>query len=134
MVRILDFADQVQWVARLRLPDLSQGIGSPIGSHDAPAKSITEYNTIQLIQKETNIPVPRVHVFQGDPDALDSPVKIKTPFMLMDCLRGNVGMDLAMQVPSEYKTAVFTRLAEIQVRSALPPNFYGQDSVGGICL
>jgi len=35
---------------------------------------------------------------------------------LMDCLKGNVRMDLNMQVPSEHKKPVFARLAEIHVR------------------
>lgn len=35
--------------------------------------------------------------------------------MLVDCLKGNVGIDLGveMEIPSEYKGAVFTRMAEV---------------------
>ncbi|KAG5293345.1 putative aminoglycoside phosphotransferase domain-containing protein [Histoplasma capsulatum G186AR] len=105
MVRIVEFADQVRWVARLRLPDLSQARDSL-----SSARSVTEYNTIQLVQKETKIPVPQVHAFEGDPYS-----RVKTQFMLMDCLRGNVGMDLNMEIPSEHKTSVFTRLADIHI-------------------
>ncbi|EGC48944.1 conserved hypothetical protein [Histoplasma capsulatum var. duboisii H88] len=105
MVRIVEFADQVRWVARLRLPDLSQARDSL-----SSARSVTEYNTIQLVQKETKIPVPQVHAFEGNPYS-----RVKTQFMLMDCLRGNVGMDLNMEIPSEHKTSVFTRLADIHI-------------------
>ncbi|OQD73589.1 hypothetical protein PENDEC_c014G05414 [Penicillium decumbens] len=69
-----------------------------------------EYNTIQLVQKESNIPIPQVYAFEGDHNC-----RIKAQFMLMDCLKGNVGMDLNMRVPSEHKKSVFARLAEIHL-------------------
>ena len=70
-----------------------------------------EYNTIQLVQHESRIPIPCIHAFESNPYS-----KVKAQFMLMDCLRGNVGIDLNIKVPSEYKMSVFTRLAEIHVR------------------
>lgn len=108
MVRIVEFTDNVRWVARLRMPHSSQN-----GDSSCLARSVMEceYNTIRLVQHESRIPVPRIHAFESNPYS-----KVKAQFMLMDCLRGNVGIDLNMKVPSEYKTSVFTRLAEIHVR------------------
>lgn len=105
MVRIVEFADQVKWVARLRLPGLFQTINSPSSAEN------TEYNAIRLVQKHTKIPVPQIHAFEDKPYP-----RVNAQFMLMDCLRGNVGMDLNMQIPSENKTSVFAEMAEIQVR------------------
>lgn len=107
MVRILEFTDNVRWVARLRQPAMS-----PDESSLDSAKSAMEceYNTIQLVQKESSIPVPRIHAIES---TLHS--KVGAQFMLMDCLRGNVGMDLSFQVPPEHKQSVFTSMAEIHV-------------------
>ncbi|KAJ5832447.1 hypothetical protein N7474_000758 [Penicillium riverlandense] len=107
VVRIIEFKDNVRWVARLRMPPLSQ-----TGTHYDSARSIMEceYNTIQLVQKESNILDPQVYAFEGDPNC-----RINAQFMLMDCLKGNVGMDLNMKVPPEHKRSVFARLAEIHI-------------------
>lgn len=69
-----------------------------------------EYNTIKLVQKKSSIPVPAIHGFEASSDNT-----VGAPFMLMDRLRGNVGMDLGMKVPSEYKTTVFTSMADVHV-------------------
>jgi hypothetical protein len=55
----------------------------------------SESYTNSLVGSITNIPVPRIH-------AVESSVfsTVRAHFMLMDCLEGNVGMDLGMKVPS----------------------------------
>jgi hypothetical protein len=107
MVRIIEFEDFIQWVARLRMPHLSED-----ENNSALAKIImaSEYSTIQLIQKESKILTPRVHLLE-----LDANCPVKAPFMLMDCLPGNVGMDLDMKIPPEHKSAVFEQMAKIHV-------------------
>ncbi|RDW67451.1 uncharacterized protein DSM5745_09317 [Aspergillus mulundensis] len=70
----------------------------------------SEHSTIQLIQKESKIRTPRVHMLE-----LDANCPVKAPFMLMDCLPGNVGMDLDMKIPPERKSAVFEQMAEIHI-------------------
>lgn len=76
------------------------------------ARSIMEceHNAIQLVQRESSIPVPQIHAVELNPNC-----KVMAQFMLMDCLRGNVGMDLDMRVPANHKKHVFARMAEIQV-------------------
>lgn len=49
----------------------------------------------------------------------DSNSPVGAPCMLMDCLRGNVGMDLSIAVPSAHKLRAFASMAEIQVRNHL---------------
>ncbi|KAL4983750.1 hypothetical protein BDW68DRAFT_181277 [Aspergillus falconensis] len=69
-----------------------------------------EYSTIQLVLGKGRILTPRVHMLELEPNC-----PVNAPFMLMDCLPGNVGMDLDMKVPSEYKSAVFAQMAEVHI-------------------
>lgn len=69
-----------------------------------------EHNMILLVKNNTNIPVPQVHAIELDPDC-----SVNAQFMLIDCLKGNVGIDLGMEVPSIHKSYVIARMAEIQV-------------------
>ncbi|TDZ15457.1 hypothetical protein Cob_v011643 [Colletotrichum orbiculare MAFF 240422] len=110
----LAFDDGVRWVARLRMP--------PIGSSDAfensnesiEAMETCEYNTISLVRQKTSIPIPEVHSIEARWDC-----DVKAPFMLMDCLPGNVGiMDLGMKVPPGFKPKFLRRLAQMHVQLA----------------
>lgn len=107
MVRVVEFADQVQWVARLRMPHLPGNCGGATQARDIIE---SEYSTIHLVRKESQIPVPHVHVLEADPNS-----NVGAQFMLIDCLRGNAGIDLSMNIPPEHKLNVYSRMAEIQV-------------------
>jgi aminoglycoside phosphotransferase (APT) family kinase protein len=110
MVRIIEFADGTRWVARLRMPPLAKS-----GSDEDALKTIMncEFNAISLVRRKTRIPVPQIHAFE-----VKSGCSMKAPFMLMDCLEGNVGMDLGMKIPPEYKQAFLSSLAKIHVGKA----------------
>lgn len=110
MIRIVEFADKIRWVARLRMPPLAKS-----GSDDDALKTIMncEFNTISLVQRKTRIPVPKIHAFE-----MKSGCSMKAPFMLMDCLEGNVGMDLGMEIPPKHKQAFLNSLAKIHVSKA----------------
>jgi len=107
MVRILEFTDGLRWVARLRLPRLS-----PSHSSDDRVETSTsvEFNTISILRQRTNMPIPAIHAIE-----LRSECNVKAPFMLMDCLEGNVGMDLGMEIPPKYKPTFLGALAKIHV-------------------
>ncbi|CAG7928737.1 unnamed protein product [Penicillium olsonii] len=107
LVRIIEFQDDVRWIARLRMPPLSR-----TQARSSLNKQImgNEYNTILLVKEKTKIPVPSVHAVELDTENI-----VKAQFMLMDCLRGNAGIDLGMEVPNFYKRCVFSKMAEIQV-------------------
>lgn len=109
MVRVIEFDDRIQWLARLRMSPLFK-----YESKSVPGWRVMqcEYSTIQLIRKETRIPTPEVHFLE-----LEANCSVKAPFMLMDCLRGNVGMDLDMEIPVEHESAVFAQIAAIHVCS-----------------
>ncbi|KAL4873120.1 hypothetical protein BDV12DRAFT_209107 [Aspergillus spectabilis] len=106
MVRIIEFTDNIRWVARLRMPLPAKRESDSVL---ARIRMEREYNIIQLVRRETKIPTPEVHVLELESDS------VKAPFMLMDCLRGNVGMDLSMKIPPEHKLGVFTQMAAIHI-------------------
>jgi aminoglycoside phosphotransferase (APT) family kinase protein len=62
------------------------------GSSEDALKSIMnfEFNAIPSVRQKTTIPVPQIHAFE-----VKSNCSMKAPFMLMDFLEGNVGMDWA---------------------------------------
>jgi len=107
MVRIVEFADAIRWIARLRMPPLS---GSATDSHSRDTVMSCEFNAIYLVLQMTSIPVPSIHAFEAR-----SSCSVGAPFMLMDCLEGNVGMDLGLSVPPEHKNSFLKRLANIHV-------------------
>jgi len=74
----------------------------------------SEASTIALVRKNTRVPVPEIYTLEGDCSC-----SVKAPFMLMECLDGNVGMDLGMKVPPEHQQEFFKGLAEIQVSKSL---------------
>ena len=107
MVRVIEFTDGLRWVARLRLPPPP---GSDSCADALETKSNCEINTMSLVRRQTNIPVPQTHAYEARSDC-----DVKAPFMLMDCLEGNVGMDLGMSIPPEYKQEFLRGLANIHV-------------------
>lgn len=111
MVRILEFADEIRWVARLRMPPLAE---STSGEDALNTKINREFNAISLVQQKTSISVPQIHALEAEGDC-----SVRAPFMLMDCLEGNVGMDLGMEIPPEYKETALSNLAKIHVRMRL---------------
>ncbi|KAL7928818.1 hypothetical protein V8C35DRAFT_325628 [Trichoderma chlorosporum] len=48
-----------------------------------------------------------------------SDCSVKAAFMLMDCLEANVGMDLGMEIPPEYKQDFLSGLAKMHVSPAV---------------
>ncbi|KAK1657037.1 hypothetical protein BDP55DRAFT_41921 [Colletotrichum godetiae] len=113
MVRIIQFDDGVRWVARLRMPSFGTSAVSENSDQSVEAVENCEYNTISLVRQKTSIPIPEVHAIEARRDC-----DVKAPFMLMDCLPGNVGMDLGMKIPPGYKQTFLRRLAQIQVQLA----------------
>jgi aminoglycoside phosphotransferase (APT) family kinase protein len=108
MVRIIKFADGCQWVARLKLPPLAKS-DSPENALESTG--ICEFNTISLLRQKTSIPIPEIYAFEARFDC-----SVNAPFMLMDCLEGNVGMDLGMEIPPKSKQEFLRGLAKVHVR------------------
>ncbi|KAK1966174.1 hypothetical protein LY78DRAFT_703131 [Colletotrichum sublineola] len=113
MIRIIRFDDGVQWVARLRMPPIGTSDAFENSGETADEVENCEYSTISLVRQKTNIPIPEVHAIEARRDC-----EVKAPFMLMDCLPGNVGMDLGMTIPRPYKQTFLRRLAQIHVQLA----------------
>ncbi|OHE90477.1 hypothetical protein CORC01_14228 [Colletotrichum orchidophilum] len=114
MVRIIQFDDGVRWVARLRMPPIKSSGVFEDSDESVEAVEKCEYNTISLVRQWSSIPIPEVHAIEARWDC-----DVKAPFMLMDCLPGNVGMDLGMKIPPGYKPEFLRRLAQMHVQLAM---------------
>lgn len=105
----MEFAGDTEWIAPLRMPP------TVTSSHDIDASKDTakcEVSVISLVRQRTLIPIPQVRAFEAKVDLV-----VNAPFMLMDCIKENVGIDLGMQEPPDHKKSVFGRLANIHVGS-----------------
>lgn len=111
MVRVIEFGDGTRWVARLQLPRLSD---SETFEDVLEFKATCEYNTMLLVLQESDIPTPKVHAFEARNHS-----DVGASFMLMDCLAGNVGMDLVMSVAQTHKSAFFIDMARVHVSTRL---------------
>jgi len=106
MVRILNFADGSRWIARLRMR-----FATRIEKQEAGQLLQREVDCIQLVRARTTVPTPAIHDYLVDIDNA-----IGAPFMLMDCLPGNVAMDLNFHhVPTQYQPSFYADMAKIQV-------------------
>ncbi|CAK1356491.1 unnamed protein product [Cercospora beticola] len=113
VVRKIDFADGVQWVARLRMPDMGEAIRRELLS--ARRTMEVEIVTMAYLRKHTSIPVPGVHTY-----CLDANTKVGAPYMFMDYIHGTVAQDLAevKDYDLQTNTAFWKRMAEIQIELA----------------
>lgn len=114
MVRVLEFLDGTKWVARLRMPSLDEDFASSPDSVSVRQRMEAEYNTALLVLAKTSIPVPAIHAIESTSENI-----VKVPFMLMDCISGNVGMDLGMTLPSQHKSKFIKYMADIHVSSII---------------
>lgn len=69
-----------------------------------------EINAINLVLQRTNIPTPKIHAVEATRNN-----KIKALFMLLDCLDGNAGTDLGMEIPAAHKLSFLEGLARLHV-------------------
>ena len=112
MIRILKFKDESRWVARLRMT-----VAETDDDEDNVADLLLqrEIDCIQLVRERTTVPVPKIFGYMSS-----SANDIGAPFMLMECLSGNVAMDLNFNfVPAPYKSSFYSDMARYQVR---PPS------------
>ena len=76
-----------------------------------------EVDCLQLVKERTTVPVPTVFGHMASTQN-----EIGAPFMLMECLPGNTGVDLnhgnARGVPSKYKSSFYREMARLQVGSS----------------
>ncbi|KAI9748499.1 MAG: hypothetical protein M4579_007206 [Chaenotheca gracillima] len=102
MVRILSFDDGTRWVARLRLP--SRHADKP----DSYLLLRLEADCLRCVKERTVIPVPTVFDCSAGGE-------IGAPLILMECLPGNVGMNLNFNfIPDRHKAPFFEEMAQIQ--------------------
>ncbi|KAH8655558.1 hypothetical protein BX600DRAFT_70107 [Xylariales sp. PMI_506] len=114
MVRILVFEDDIRWVARLRMPPVENTDLSTDTENSSASKEKCEYNAMTLVRQSTSIPVPSIHAIEAQTN-----INVNASFMLMDCIPGNIGMDLGMKIPPTYKQSFLRNLARIHVQLSM---------------
>jgi hypothetical protein len=99
-VRILTFEGGDRWLARF-----------PIHSNDLnDTVMLREAGCLRIIAEHSTVPVPRVFA------AVSQKAECGVAFMLMECLPGNVGMDVNDGlVPQQRKPKFFKQMANAQV-------------------
>ena len=116
LVRIINFQDGSKWIARLRrtpLTDMSEDVQSGLVQR--------EVDCLQLVKERTTIPVPTVFGYKAS-----ARNEVGAPFMLMECLSGNIVTDLNNdhRVPAQHKSSFYAEMARIQVGRSLFALFY----------
>ncbi|KAI1318087.1 kinase-like domain-containing protein [Xylariaceae sp. FL0255] len=108
LVRLLQFSDQTQWIARINLHRSAAGT----------AKLRSEIDVMQLIQDRSDLPVPQIFAYE-----LDENNSIGVPFILMEFLPGNTAMDAAGGyevhkglIPLAYRRTFYRSVAECHVQ------------------
>lgn len=111
MVRIINFQGGLRWIARLRMT-------TSMDDDDQCRLVQQEVDCIQLVRERTNVPVPTVFGYIASPKNA-----IGASLMLMECLSGNVGMDLNHDfIPAQHKDRFYAEMARFQVsRTSMLP-------------
>lgn len=100
----------------MRLPPLvvsEQSEDEESAAKENIAKESSEFTTISLVLDRTDIPVPKIYALEARKH-----VDVGSSFMLMECLRGNVGLDLGMDIPAQHRDAFLGELARVHVKLA----------------
>lgn len=115
MIRLLTFEDNLQWIARIRMPRISivsDGLipkVEPWTEQNRKAMK-AEIDAMLYIREHSDIPVPKAF---GYGDTQQNPVG--TPYVFMECIYGNAVTDLASQIPDIHKTRLRDAIADFQV-------------------
>ena len=126
VVRELVFDDDVNWIARVNLPEmnlgtqehnLSKGIGFSTWTGESAAALQSEIDTMSFIHEYTDIPVPQVFLY--DTGANNA---VGAPYMLMECIKGNPALDVAAhpnKIPAQYHAKYIEAEASVVVITLL---------------
>lgn len=107
MVRRVNFQGGTRWIARVR-------ITTPVNEDEGSRLLQREVDCIQLVKERTSVPTPTVFGYIAG-----AKNEIGAPFMLMECLPGNNGIDLSgVEIPAEYKASFHGEMARLHVREA----------------
>lgn len=126
IVRIIEFSDQTRWIARVSLRT----------SATASTELQNELNVMQILRDRSSLLVPRVFAYE-----VDRANPIGYPFMLMEFIQGNTGMDSAGgfeshrgRIPPAYRPTFYRSVAKCHVGLLAPvllvfPNLFPLTSI-----
>ena len=110
LVRMVNFQNGSRWIARLRM--------TSNWSEDEQGTLVQgEVDCLKLVKERTTVPVPTVFGY-----STSTHNEIGAPFILMECLPGNCGLDLHRDidepVPPRYRSSFYAEMARLQVCSS----------------
>ncbi|KAI0201427.1 hypothetical protein F4808DRAFT_126531 [Astrocystis sublimbata] len=94
MVRRLDFADGVRWVARVRLPKEATPV--PLELYDSRKGFEIEVASMKFFKSKSTIPVPELFAYN-----YDSSNEVGAPYILMEYIHGTTAHELAFMKDSD---------------------------------
>ena len=104
IVRQIDFRRGTRWIARLRMT-------TPMNEDEGSRLLQREVDCISLVKERTSVPIPTIFGYIAS-----AKNDIGAPFMLMECLSGNTGVDLSgVEIPAQYKSSFHGEMAKLQV-------------------
>ena len=107
LVRIISFQDGSHWIARLRMT-------TEMSEDEQTGLVQREVDCLQLVKERTTVPVPTIYGYIASTQN-----EIGAPFILMECLKGNIGpllnVDFDHGIPSQHRYSFYTEMARIQV-------------------
>lgn len=107
LICIINFHDGARWIARLRMT-------TRMKEDEQSGLVQREVDCLQLVKERTTVPVPTVFGYIASTQN-----EIGAPFMLMECLPGNSGVDLngsdAHGVPLKHKSSFYEVMGRLQV-------------------
>lgn len=99
-VRVLTFKGGERWLARF-----------PLNQTGTDSLMLREADCLRIVAEQSDVPVPKVFA------AVSQNPEFGTAFMLMECLPGNVGVDMDHdQIPQQHKSRFFKQMADAHVR------------------
>ncbi|KAI1121236.1 kinase-like domain-containing protein [Nemania abortiva] len=108
LVRLLEFSDSTQWIARISLY-----------RSDTVSKTLRgEVDVMHLVKARSKLPVPRVFAYE-----IDENNPIGVPYILMEFIPGNTAMDAAGgyqvhqgRIPRDHRQVFYRSVAECHVQ------------------
>jgi hypothetical protein len=121
IVREILFDDGVHWIGRVSIPRVNFNaeenfVPQPVRQSwtaDKAAEMQSEIDTMSFVREHTDISIPRV--FAYDTTATNP---VGAPFMLMECVKGTCGMDMANSlhnIPTHFRGKYYAAEAAILV-------------------
>ncbi|KAF8243760.1 hypothetical protein K440DRAFT_611613 [Wilcoxina mikolae CBS 423.85] len=116
-VRKITFADGIQWIVRLRMPDIERK--KDTAASDNLYRLQSEIHTMEFLRANTDIPIPKIHDYSFAQNDLGA------PYIFMDYIHGSSAEEVSQEmarigedIPEKYPEKFWRQVAAIVVELA----------------